>query len=411
MSNLEKPAILGGTPVKTTPYGKGNRYGEEELKELGEALEQGTLFYVQGKKVRAMEAKAASTIGLKYAAAVSSGTASIHTALMALGISPGDEVVVSPITDMGSLIPILWQGAVPVFADVDEYTYCVTPETVEAVCTEKTRAVIAVHLWGNACDMDGLAKLCENKRISLIEDCAQAWGCTYKGKHVGTFGDIGCFSLNEYKQISCGDGGLVATDSEGMIRRLRLAADKAYNREPGAVMRAPAFLANNYRMNELQGAVALAQLDKLNGIVEKRRKLSNALTARLEKISGILPVKATDGCSPTWMSYLFRIDPDVLGIDAVKFADALKAEGIAAGSRYIGMCVYEYPIFAKHSAFERGEHPFSRMNYGKGLCPIAERVIDTIVHLPMNESHTEADIDETAAAIEKVAKWYAAAGK
>lgn len=401
------PAIAGGTPAKGTPYGEERRYGEEELAELEEALLQGSLFYTQGKKVHQLEAAFAEKNGVPHAVATSSGTASIHAALIAAGISPGDEVVVSPITDMGSIAPILYQGAVPVFADLDPNTYLVTPETVAAVLTPQTRAILAVHLGGNACDMAGLRTLADEHDLTLIEDCAQAFGCTYDGQPIGTLGDVGCFSYNEFKHISCGDGGVVLTRDDRLAHRLRLATDKAYDRTAGGTKRNPAFLANNYRMTELQGAVALAQLHKLDSIVARRRQWSSGLTALLQGAPGLSLPQQTANSESSWWFYLLRVRPDDLGADADAFAQALSAEGISAGAHYIGQCIYEYPIFVDHSAFERGEHAYQRREYGPGLCPGAEAILETCVMLPVKEYFTETDMTEVAAGVRKVANWFA----
>jgi perosamine synthetase len=161
------PAIAGGEKAKRTPYGSEKRYGAEELDELREALEQGTLFYAQGQKVKQLEAEFAEKHGSRFAITCSSGTAALHTACIALGISPGDEVIVPPITDMGTLCAVLYQGAVPVFADVTPHGYVLDPASVEAAVTEKTRAVIAVHLWGNACDLTALRNLCDQRGLLL----------------------------------------------------------------------------------------------------------------------------------------------------------------------------------------------------------------------------------------------------
>jgi Predicted pyridoxal phosphate-dependent enzyme apparently involved in regulation of cell wall biogenesis len=220
------PAIAGGEPAKRTPFGREKRYGEEELQQLREALEQGSLFYAHGNKVKTLEKRFAEMNGVPHAVACSSGTSGIHAALIAVGISPGDEVITSPITDMGTVIPILYQGAVPVFADLHPHSYTMLPESVEARITPRTRAVLAVHLWGNACDLNALRDICRRHNLWLIEDCAQAFGCRYMGEPIGTLGDIGCFSLNEFKHISCGDGGIVITRDQRLATRLRLATDK-----------------------------------------------------------------------------------------------------------------------------------------------------------------------------------------
>jgi dTDP-4-amino-4,6-dideoxygalactose transaminase len=402
------PAIAGGTPVKTTPYGKERRYGEEVLQELREALDQGTLFYAHGRKVRQLEEAFALHVGARFAIACSSGTAGIHAALIAGGISPGDEVITAPITDMGTVIPILYQGAVPIFADLDPQTITLSPESVEAAITPRTKAVLAVHLWGNACDLDRLRELCDRHNLLLIEDCAQALGSSYKGCTVGTRGAIGCFSLNEFKHISCGDGGIVVTDDPELATRLRLATDKAYSRDPNVTVRLPAFLAGNYRITELQGAVALAQLRKLDSIVERRQNWCRELNRRLRGLPGLILPTATQGCDPSWWFYPMQVVPDELGADADTFAAAVKAEGVPVGAHYIGVCVYEYPVFTQHSAFERGEHPYVRQEYRKGLCPNAERILRDLVILSVNEAYTKEDLDQTELAIRRVQGWFRA---
>jgi perosamine synthetase len=404
------PAVAGGSPAKQTPYGREKRYGEAELRELQEALEQGTLFYAQGRKVRQLEEAFAAKNGARFAVACSSGTAAIHAAMIAAGISPGDEVITAPITDMGSLVPILYQGAVPVFADLHPNSYCMTAEAVEAVITPRTKAALAVNLWGNACDLDGLAALCDRYGLMLIEDCAQAFGCVFRGKPVGTVGRIGCFSLNEFKHISCGDGGIVITDEETLAERLRLATDKCYNRKPNAVTRNPVFLAGNYRMTELQGAVALAQLPKLDSIVERRRAWCSELSRRLAGTPGISLPEPTPGCDPSWWFYMMRVEPQTLKADADTFAQALQAEGLPVSAHYIGVCVYEYPIFSGHSAFVSGEHPYCGRAYHAGLCPTAEEILRTCVSLSVNEAYTADDLEETARAIRRAARWFASGG-
>lgn len=403
---METPAIAGAAPAKTTPFVRPARYTEDELNELKEALDQQTLFYAYGNKVKQLEQEFAAKHGFGYAVATSSGTASIHTAMIALGISPGDEVIVPPITDMGSLIPILYQGGIPVFADVDPYSYVLTPESVEKVISPRTRAVLAVHLWGNPCDLDGLAAICDKRGIIVIEDCAQAFGALYKGKPVGSFGRVGCFSYNEFKHVSCGDGGLVVTSDAAIARRLRLSTDKCYDRDPNALMRNPTFLAANYRMTELQGAVARAQLRKLDGIVDIRRNWCERLSAALSGVKGISLPTPTPGGSPSYWFYMLRAKPEELGVDTDKLAEALRAEGLPVGAHYIGRTIYEYPIFANHSAFERGSHPFAARQYKTGDCPTAEAVLETCVMLSIHEGYTDKDLEETVLAITRTANWF-----
>jgi len=395
------PAIAGGSPAKQTPYTRQLRYGEEELRELKEALDQQTLFYAQGKKVKELEQAFAKYHGVKFAIACTSGTASIHSAMIAAGVSPGDEVVVAPITDMGSIIPILYQGAIPVFADLDAQTYNMTAASIEAVITPETRAVLVIHLAGNPVDMDAINSVARKHNLIVIEDCAQSHGTRYKGKSVGTFSNYGCYSFNEFKHIACGDGGLIITDNEQIAAKLRQATDKAYSRVPGA-RREPTFLANNYRMTELQGAVGIAQLRKLPSIIQRRQSWCGRLRDRLSHLPGLSQPAITPGGEHSWWFYMQRVREQEMGTTTDEFVAALKAEGLPVSAHYIGQCIYEYPVFTQHSAFERGEHPYHKRDYRKGLCPTAEAILQTCVMLSINEGYTDEDLNQTVHAFERV---------
>ena len=402
---LDQPAAAGGKPAKTKPFNKQLRYGDAEMEQLKQVIAQGTLFYAQGKKVYELEKQFAAKHGAPHAVATTSGTAAIHIALMAAGISPGDEVITAPITDAGTVLPILWQGAVPVFADLDPATYNMDPKSVRARVSPKTKAILAVHLAGNACDLYALRDIADEHKLMLIEDCAQAHGTRYHGNAIGTIGQIGCFSYNEFKHISCGDGGVCITDDPALFQKMRLATDKGYNRAPGVAQRNTNFLAANYRMTELQAAVAVAQLGKLDSIVERRRKWCAGLTERLKGIEGIALPKVTEGCDPTWWFYMVRVIPSVLKANADQFVAAMKAEGVPLGAHYIGRPVYHYPLFQEHSAFQRGDHPFKVRDYAKENCTEAEAILDTCVMLTINESYDEQDLEETARAYHRAAKY------
>lgn len=394
--------MAGGEKAKKAPYKIARRYGREDLRQLKEALDQGTLFYAQGKKVKQLEAEYAKMMGFKFGVATSSGTASIHTAMIAAGISPGDEVIAPPITDLGSIVPILWQGAIPIFADVEPHTYNLSPQSVEKHITPRTKGILAVHLAGNACDMDSLSAIARKHGIALIEDCAQAHGCLYKGKAVGHFGIAGCYSFNEFKHIGCGDGGIVFTNDAEFARRARLSTDKCYSREAGVAKRTATFLANNYRMTELQGAVGLAQLHRLPEIISRRRAWCEKLSQRLEGLRGISIPAVTEHCDHAWWFYMLRVDPKLLGGSTDDFAAALKTEGLPISAHYIGQPIYEYDLFANHSAFVRGKHAFASVPYRRGLCPSAEAVLDTCIMMHVNEGYTARDLSETVRAFRRV---------
>ncbi len=409
---MEKLAIHGGTPVKTTPYGTGKRFGKEELAYLEEALNQNTLFYWKGNMTKRFCEKFAKMYGAEYCVSTSSGTASIHVALGALGIGPGDEVITSPITDMGSVIGILYQNAIPVFADVDPHTYNITPESIEAKITKRTKAIVVVHLAGNSARIDEIVAIAKKHGIYVVEDCAQSYHCKYKGKYVGTFGDIGCFSLNDFKHISAGDGGMVIMNDEILYRKAHMFTDKNYNRLGGEVVKNIPHIAPNYRMNELTAAVALAQLDKLDWICNTRREYGNKLNAALQNIKGIYPHKIQDGCDSSYWFYMIRVNEAELGATRAEFVKALRAEGIIAAEGYIPSCVYQYDVFKNKTFYSfNTQYPVDgtygeSVEYKTGDCPVAEQILASAVKMVVNEFHTERDLEDTIAAIKKVSDYF-----
>jgi perosamine synthetase len=199
---------------------------------------------------------------------------------------------------------------------------------------------------------------------------------------------------------------MVVSSSPELGERMRLAGDKCYSRKPGGAVRNASFLANNYRMTELQSAVALAQLRKLDSIVSRRQRWCAALSERLRGVEGITLPRPSPGCEPAWWFYLLRVAPERLHATADEFAAALQSEGLPAGAHYINEPVYCSPLFANHSAFARGEHPFSATEYGPGLCPTAEAILETAVLLSANEAYTQQDLDETVLAISRTAAWF-----
>ena len=410
---MEKLALFGGNPIKTTAFNKGKRFGEEELLHLKEALDQQTLFYWNGKKVKAFCDKLAGIYDFKHCVAASSCTAAIHIALDAVGVTEGDEVIVPPITDMGTVIGVLYQNAIPIFADLDPHTYNYDVKSLEQKISSKTKAVIIVHLAGNPADMDAIMPIMKKHNVKMIEDCAQSWLSYYKGKLAGTFGDISCFSTNDFKHISTGDGGAVLMQDEAFYRRAHKFADKNYDRlGDGHALRNCEYLAPNYRMTELQGAVGIAQLDKLEGICKRRNAIGDRITKEISGLKGIYPPKVLDGCKSSYWFYMMQIDENEAGVHASEFAKALSAEGIPAAHGYIPTCVYEYPVFTEKNAHPGSHSPFDSKHYGKdieykkGLCPTAERILDRAVKFSISEFYSDNDVNDIIVAIRKVGANY-----
>jgi dTDP-4-amino-4,6-dideoxygalactose transaminase len=404
------------SPIRTKPLpAMPKRYDGRELEYLKEALSRNNLFYTQPDGlVSRMLQRAREVFGTQYALSASSGSAALHAAVGAAGVEVGAEVITSPITDMGSLIGILYQNAIPVFADVDDRTYNLTAQSIEAAITPRTQAVIAVHLAGAPCPIDEIARLCKSKNIKLIEDCAQSFGCRYQSRHVGGFGDLGCFSFNEYKHLSTGDGGIVVTNDQKLYGRAHNYADKCYDRlNQGDRL---AMLCPNYRMTELQGAVGLAQFDRLDGIVKTRNTLGNWLNEQLATIPGILPPKIVDGGQSSYWFYMIRVDEQKLGIDRDEFVRRLNLEGIAAGAGYIERPIYQEPVFANRNFFGGGVWPAEKLSgreydYRKVHCPNADKVLKTSIRLSLHEGFTKDDAGDYVKAIRKVAATPSPAGR
>jgi len=403
-------ALEGGPKVRKGPWPKtGRRFGREELQQVKEALEQNTLFYLFGTKTKTLCARMTRLCGRKYALACSSGSAAVHGALKACGVGPGDEVITSPVTDAGTILGVIYEGALPVFADIDPNSYNITAASIQARLSRRTRAVILVHLAGVPADVKPIARLCKKRGIALIEDCAQSWGAKVDGRWVGTFGQIGAFSFNDYKHVSAGEGGLIVTDDPKLYATAWRGIDKCYDRLTGK--RDVYFVAPNYRITELQSAVGIAQLGKVASICSTRHRLGERLSRGLAGIPGIRPHAVAPGGYATYWYYLIGLDPEVLGVDAETFGRAMNAEGIAGSGRFYMEPVHlAYSYLKGKSAFFHSRYPFDigrkEVSYERGTCPNAEALLDRVYYFPLNEWLTEREIDDTIEAVRKVAARY-----
>lgn len=398
-------AIDGGTPVRTVPFPRRTPFDDREVELATQAIRSQNLFQWSGTMVKTLEEEFAALYGVRYAASSTSGTAAIHVAVGTIDPNPGDEIITAPITDLGSVTPILQQNAIPVFADIDE-TYNMDPEDTERKITDRTKAIVVVHLFGNPAKMDAFVALSKRYSIPLIEDCSQAHLTTYKGKLLGTIGHIGCFSLQQSKHMTTGDGGMTITDDEGYYERMRFFVDKGFQRR-GWGPRAYLFLAPNYRMNEITAAVGLAQVEKVQKVVERRNALGTHLTELIQGIEGVAPAPVTEGGMHSYWAYPLRITMTT----AEAFARALTAEGVACGAGYIGKPIYlcAEALTAKktygtsHCPFDCGRTSRS-FEYVEGLCPVTEDALSHMVTFSFNENYAMADMEDIARAIRKVAE-------
>jgi dTDP-4-amino-4,6-dideoxygalactose transaminase len=401
MSASVRPTV----PPLTLPSDQdisGRTLGAEEVALLAKAIASGTLTSTKGEMVKQLEASFAAQLEVRHAHACSSGTAAVHTAMAALDPEPGDEIITSPITDMGALTPILYQAAIPVFADVDRWTCNVTAETIAARLSPRTRAIIVTHLFGNPCAMEPIMDVARTHNLPVIEDCAQAFLAQDLGQTVGTVGTIGCFSLQQGKHITTGEGGLVVTNDTQLARRMYLFINKAWGY--GDPNPDHTFLALNYRMSELQGAVALAQLPKLEGVVRSRVAAADLLAQRLAGLPGITLPPVRPGSVHTYWKYCVHVDEKAIPGGTVGLAKQLRQNGIACAPRYIQKPAFRCEVFQKQRTFGTSRFPFSlarpeAVDYDARLFPGAFAALDTILVLPWNERYTEEHVTYIADAI------------
>jgi len=409
-AGASKLAIQGGPKaVKAAPKHV-RRWGDLELERLKAMLEQDTLFYWKGPQTTLALERFKKIYPFKYAHTCTSGTAAIHIAVNAAGVGPGDEVITSPITDIGTVIGVIYQLGVPVFADLGATTYNLDPADVERRITKKTKAIIAVHLCGNPCDMYALKAIADKHKLVLIEDACQAWGAKYRGKPIGTVGHIACWSLQNSKHITTGDGGIVASDDERFGPLLQKCGDKGSDRLGGG----GGFrqFATNYRMNEPTAAVFAAQLERLEGVASKRAKLGNLLTEKIANIPGIMPHKVHPEDRCVYWFYFMRFNTKAFRCNRAELVKALAAEGVQCSAGYIKVPLHREPVFQNH-AFFAGHWPvremgLTKMDFTKHQTPEVEAILENGIRFTIHEGMTEDYILGAAEAVRKVAKHYAA---
>lgn len=414
----EQLAINGGPKTRDTsqrPWPtvgnlSGRDLGQEEIDLLTQVIRSGALFRHGGTMVEQFEQEYAAHQGVKHCLGVTSGTAALHTAVAALQLEVGDEVITTTITDMGTVIGILQCNHIPVFADVDRRTLIMRPDAIEAQITDRTRAIIVVHLFGRPAPMDEIMALATKRNLRVIEDCAQAHDAEFDGRRVGTIGDIGCFSLQQSKQITTGDGGIVISNDDELMQRAADFHDKYYDRsgENRGILR----LGINYRMGELVGAVALAQTRKLAGILERRRRSADLLLERVAGIPGIIPPLAEPRVRHSWWIFSFQLDHDVLKVDVPTFRAALQAEGLPFSTGYAGgIPICMYPALKEHIAYGSGKFPWEPP-YGRDVQYRAEDYPDTVwaqentFVTSWNEGYAEQDVEDIYRGLKKVAEAY-----
>jgi perosamine synthetase len=402
---MEPLALHGGPRAKPVPYNLPNRYGAEELAQLQRVIASGRLMG-PGGAVEEFEVALCERFEVKHAVLVTSGTAALHTALAALGVSEGDEVITTPMTDIGTVSAILALHAIPVFADIDLATRLISPESVRQRITPRTRVVITVHMSGLPCDMDAFAQIRSDTGVRLLEDCAQAHGGRYRGRWLGSIGDAAGFSMNESKQMSTGDGGFVTIQDDAIARIATLFHDKTYIRD-GSVSRGGQpipFYAPNYRGSGLQAAVGLAQLGRLDQVVQRRNQIAQRYYTELADLPHLELPQLVEGAAPSWWPLGARYTGTTPGRGDL--GAALRAEGLTINTSMSAVAnILRTELLTRKSYYpdtDRVPSFWRDTEYDADSCPNVDELQRTALRLPVDQRYTDEDVDQTIAGFRKV---------
>lgn len=415
---MEKLAIDGGTPVRTKgPIVETDYYTDDELNEVIEVMK--TARVRRGSVTVEYEKLIAEKLGVKHAIAVTSGTTTLHIALAAFGIGPGDEVIVSPYTFVASNTCVLEQNAIPIFADIDPVTMLLDPADIERKITPRTKAIIPVSITGTPDNIEAIMDIAEKHNLYVLEDAAQSLGAKYtgryEGKYVGTVGHVGSFSTVTGKILSTGEGGFVVTNDDELYEKMWGFMDFGRKKSLGAASKYHWELPiTNYRITELQSAIGIHQIKRMDFLNEKRLENARYLDEKLKGIPGItLPTGVPYG-DRVYFYYVVRLDPEVLGADMIDFSVALASEG-TYNINYLSttrMMIAQHlqPVFLNKAGYGGTKCPFEcplyegKVEYYEGQCPVAEKAVKEVFWLasvhPLLEKE---DLDDIANAVRKVA--------
>ncbi len=394
----DKLAVFGGFPVRNDKifYGK-QTISEEDIQAVSDVL-RGP-FITQGPFVDQFEQDLCDYTGAKYAVCASNGTAALHIACLAAGITQGDEVITTPITFAASANCVLYCGATPVFADINPKTYNIDPESIEKYVTPKTKAIIAVDFTGQPVEIQKIRDICDKHGLIFIQDAAHSIGSAYNGVKIGNHADMTTFSFHPVKTITGGEGGAVLTNNSNFFEKLALFRTHGItkmskfmkNKNEGPWYYEQIELGYNYRLTDFQAALLSSQLKRLDEFKEKR----TAIVEKYNKAFSIIPelfiqeeIKGTDSCKHL---YILNLHLEKLACTRLEFFNALSAENIQPQVHYIP--VYYMPYYEE-------------LGYKKGICPNAEHYYERVLSLPLYPSLTEQDTDDVISAVKKVINYY-----
>ncbi len=382
-----KLAIFGGTPTIPEPLQLYSSVGRDELEAVRKVIESGCLsaFYgvwsdqfFGGPMVREFESAWSERFNVKHTVSVNSATSGLYAAMGAIGIGPGDEVIVPPYTMSATAMAPLVYGGIPVFVDIEPETFCLDVEAVRRAITPRTKAILVVDLFGHPARLHELMSICEEHGLKLVEDNAQGPLASENGRYAGTVAHIGVFSLNYHKHIHTGEGGMCCTNDDDLARRLQMIRNHAENMvEPLGIENMANLVGFNYRMTELSAAVGLAQLRNVDEHVGKREALARKLSDGIRDLEGLTVPMVREGCRHVYYVWAMRFDEQAVGCSREQFGKALEAEGFPHSLGY-NPPLYLLPVFQKRIGFGSQGYPFnlSEVRYYKGMCPVTERMYE-----------------------------------
>jgi dTDP-4-amino-4,6-dideoxygalactose transaminase len=404
----DKPALLGGKPLRREPFPGWPRFDQRDEKNVLEVLHSGKWFRGGAECVNRFEAAYAGLTGARHCVATANGTGALLTSLAALGIEPGDEVIVPPYTFIATINSVLMQYALPVFVDTDPESFQIDARKIEGAITERTAAIIPVHLGGNAADMDAILEIATKHKLPVIEDACQAHLGEWRGKKVGTLGTTGCFSFQVTKNLCSGEGGAILT-SDGELAE-RCYAFQNNNRARAATGYNFAYLGArgaNLRMTEFQGNLLLSQMTRLEEQSQTREQNARYLTSMLKEIPGILPAKMYEGCTRNaYHLYMFRYNSEAFGgLPRSRFLSALEAEGIPCSPGYSPLNKEAFLPAALNSKGFRRIYPKEILDRyeERNNCPANDQLCQEGVWFTQTMLlGTRSDMDQIAAAVRKI---------
>jgi len=395
---MEELAIFGGKPVREKPIYYGRQCIEQD--DVDAVIQTLTSDYITcGPRVKEMEETICKVTGAKYAVAVCNGTAALHLSAMAAGFGPGDEVIVSPITFAASANCVLYCGATPVFADIDNETYNIDPACIRKLITPKTKGIVAVDFTGQAVKLDEIREICKEYGLILIEDAAHSMGTKYKGQPVGSIADMTCFSFHPVKTVTCGEGGAITTNDEEIYRHLMRIRTHGITRNISEMVHPTddgwyneqVELGFNYRLTDFQAALLCNQLKKLPKFTQRRKEIVAQYDKAFSEMPEIQVQKEIPESDTTRHLYVLRLRLEKLKCSRRQFFDALYAERTCPQVHYL-------PVYW-HSYYEK-------LGYQKGLCPNAESYYESSMSIPLYYSMTDEDVADVIHAVKKIIAYY-----